>query len=296
MRVGFMPAPPPGQHMGAGGPYNIPAGAPPMAYNSMPMISTDFAGVVDTKQLKRNVASLHVFVVLAVFAPPFMLCMNLAMNMDAAYFNGRWPPLLALFLIPMIIALPAAHIHWPSKMKSTVFLFSIWIPAAIFAGVGGFAKSQAYVTMSALENSDCKSMQEKVHLQRAYEEAKDVIYACEDKGIAIEDCPVERRMSKKVMPELQYLQSLEHRFPCAGFCEDGQRLWDNGHNEAPACKAFASEWIRGAYVQAKIVLLYSGFVLLAMIPVFALMEPLFKDIYNNEWTPYDSALDSALNL
>lgn len=232
----------------------------------------------DGSKSRRNIAIVHEFVVLAVFGPPVILCTALGLNPDVAYFVGRWA-FIALIIVPFLILLPVFHMKQGLRLKSTFFLLSVWLPAAIFALIGGFMRSKTFVVMSALNSRDCYSFAGKRELERIYEQTLDVLDICDSQGVDREDCKEYHDWNNKNGYDVGYLRALELRFPCAGFCHDAERIWgDNRGTEAPACSLFAAEWINGAYVQSSIVLWYAAFVILAAIPGYMSAEKILRDV------------------
>eukprot|EP00928_Gymnodinium_smaydae_P023616 TRINITY_DN1941_c0_g1_i3.p3 TRINITY_DN1941_c0_g1~~TRINITY_DN1941_c0_g1_i3.p3 ORF type:complete len:128 (-),score=31.46 TRINITY_DN1941_c0_g1_i3:61-444(-) len=56
--------------------------------------------------------------------------------------------------------------------------------------------------------------------------------------------------------QVEYLESMEYRFDCAGICRHSQRLFFNAGINAPACGLFVAQWMRSARIQASIVMWY----------------------------------------
>mmetsp|Transcript_7074 Transcript_7074/g.15229 ORF Transcript_7074/g.15229 Transcript_7074/m.15229 type:complete len:245 (-) Transcript_7074:144-878(-) len=218
---------------------------------------------------QRQLAYGHFLVLAAVFFPSFSLCLSLSYNEDVAFFVGRYAR-LALVLLPFLVAVPLLHLCMRPK-RGTFFLGSVWIPAVILAWVGGTIRERTGIASASLVNRDCNAFPEKRALHRAHEVAEDVYKTCVAEGLmpnSIMDCPDYPTLEEDSRSQMDYLQGLEKRFPCAGICRPGMRLWSGAGSEAPACGMFVAQWLSGANTQASIILGYSVLSIILSIPAY----------------------------
>jgi len=233
---------------------------------------------VEAESLKRKVAFFHTGVLLAVFAPPLMLCLNVVSNNHFRYFVGSGP-LVSLFALAFILLVPAVDLRL--KPPSWWFLASVWLPAALFVLIGGLARTQVHTAMASLDNQDCGSFAEKQDLQRAHAAANLLYSQCSIKqGFEhIEMCPGFDDLWRDWPNELSYLKSMERMLPCSGFCSQSRRLWYSPGTPAPACSLYVAQWLYGAYVQCMVVMWYSVFIILAALVVSELLTPFRQDYW-----------------
>lgn len=242
----------------------------------------------EAESIKRKVALLHTGFLLAVFTPPLMLCFNVVSSKDFRYFVGI-EPLMSLFALAFILLVPAVDLNL--RPASWWFLASVWMPAALFVLVGGFARMQVYTVMASLDNQDCGSFAEKRDLARAHDAALLVYDQCsaDPDFTYIERCPGFDDLWRVWGHELSYLKAMERTLPCAGFCFESRRLWYSPGSPAPACSIYVGQWLYGAYIQCTAVVWYSVFIVLAGYGVNEFVQPFLRDY----WEP---AVCSPLGL
>lgn len=221
---------------------------------------------------------LHFGVLLGIFMPAFMLCINLSTNNDFRYFIGSLP-LISIFVLLFILLVPFMDTIF--KLPSWWFLASVWIPVGIFVVIGNLTRHEAYRVMAALDNPDCYSFAEKRDLQRAYSSAQQLYHQCSSQPgfLGLQECPGYEELIADWQPEIRYLKAVEAQFPCAGICHESERLWSSAGTQAPACGLFVGQWIYGSYIQCVIVMWYSMFVGIAAFGVFELLSPFLKEYW-----------------
>lgn len=223
---------------------------------------------------RRSLAMGHTIMLAAVFFPPFVLCLSLS-GPDVSYFVGRgW--LLALVTIPLILFVPFLHM-WIRPKKPMFYIFSIIIPAVVFTLVAGAVRMKADVAHNALMQRDCFLLKDQQNLHRAYMAALDFYQPCAvTSGLqgspmpSITECPRYLTFEKDFHREMTYLENMESRFPCAGICRNGRRIFDKPGNPAPACGLFVAQWLGSASVHASIIIWYNILALAAAVPAFFL--------------------------
>lgn len=245
----------------------------------MASMTGDGSATLGKKAFKQGVALVHALLLLSVFVPPIMLCIQMASNSDLHYFVGTALAQLVYFVIAFIVLLPIGHFFF--RFSPWLFLMSFWLPAGTFAGIGCYYWIEADAAVQSLRSIECGVFPLKADLQRSYNDAQSLYHECgQFVSVGIEDCPQYGSMYESSPVDFTYLKGLEHRFQCAGICNSAVRLWDTPGQPAPACGLFAAEWVRGAHSAATFVLFYSVIVILASIPIFImLLDTFFADYY-----------------
>mmetsp|Transcript_29788 Transcript_29788/g.47982 ORF Transcript_29788/g.47982 Transcript_29788/m.47982 type:complete len:270 (+) Transcript_29788:49-858(+) len=227
---------------------------------------------------RRGVCLMHSFLLLTIFVPPTLLLWQLAHITDVRYFLGLHWADAAYAVVLFSLVVPLLHLRM--RLHPWAFLMSVWIPAFVFVAVAWHYRDGTFAVMEALQNHDCMAFAEKRPLEKAHEEAATFYRNCSDQSVfTIAECPRYEEVFKMAPTEMTYLQDLEKRFPCAGFCNSARRLWEHAGHPAPACSLFAQQWIQGGYVQARIVLWYNVFIILVAVPAMLLFDGFFKDFY-----------------
>jgi len=234
---------------------------------------------LNKKTFKRGVAMSHAFLLFAIFVPPLMLCLQMMMNTDLAFFVGTFAAKMAWLVVFIILVVPVAHLT--TRLHPWVFLMSVWAPAFIFVGIGWYYRDYARNTIVALQSPDCQGWAEKRSLQESYYLGQSLYNKCgKFVSFSIEECPTYAEVFAEAPEDFMYLKGLEHRFQCAGICNSARRLWEGAGVSAPSCALFAAQWVRGGLVEAEFVLWYSVAVILISVPVFiTLLDSFFKDYY-----------------
>jgi len=237
------------------------------------------------KELQRTVAIMHMLIIFAVFSPAAALCVNTAVSGDVQHFIGRWGYIVLLF-VPFALFIPCLHFRKRTMIKHPgsprmLFLASFWLPAVLMFFVAGYIRGRATIVTSALDNADCFAFGEKRHLQRVWMGLEQVYESCAADGSfrTIELCPGFEAVVEEYPSDTAYLQSLEQRFPCGGFCWDGPRLFHDAGRQGPACSRFVAQWVLGARLQTFAVIMYVLGVALAALPLYLMFEPFLKDVY-----------------
>jgi hypothetical protein len=245
--------------------------------------------------ISRLMACCHTAFLVALFIVPLVVCCRVVSGPNVSYFMG--PQLVYLLcLVPVLVFVPMLHL-WHCRLSGAFYLGTVWCPAIVLICVTGAYREKLTIAQASLASSDCYGFEMKGDLQRAYDAAKDLKATCEpaypgmSKAHSVVDCEGYGDLWGDFAVELDFLQEVEGRSPCAGICTGGQRLWD-GPNDyvfrettqvgvsagAPACGPFVSEWLKGAQTRTTIVLAYSILVVALSIPGYSLfLEPMIYD-------------------
>lgn len=226
---------------------------------------------------RRTLAFAHTAVLVALFFPPFVVSLSLGFNDEVAYFAGR-RNLFPILLLPLLVVVPIVHLV-ARPNKGMFYLATVLIPAIVFASVGGVMREHTEIAANAMYNRDCYTFVEKRSLFRAYQAALEVNGNCQGTDTSIEHCRGYDAVQKTYARELKYLSSLEHRFPCAGICHAAIQLFEHPGEEAPTCRLFVAQWLKGASEQSCAMLWYAVFIMLISYPSWhSLVKPMVKRV------------------
>lgn len=246
----------------------------------------------EVQWLRRLFAVGHAIGLAVLFLPVVPLALSVVSGADVIFWAGR-SMLLVILVLALALALPA--LGGCFRPTSRFFLASVWAPAALLALVSCGYRFRAQATADALLGPACFDHPQRQDLQRAYEAADALYGAClsilvQQPGLppeihSVAECPRYPKTAKQWGRQFDYLASLESRFPCAGICYGGRRLWQDAGVLAPSCAPFARQALTGARAWATVLLAYSLLVIVALIPAqVALLSPLV--------TRYDDAIRS----
>jgi hypothetical protein len=250
---------------------------PPMtSYGATQALDDD--GLVTKKHFRRGVCLMHSFLLLAIFVPPALLLWQLTHITDVRYFMGTLWADVAYAAVIVTLILPLLHMHL--RLHPWAFLMSLWSPALIFVAVAWHYRAGTFMVKEALLSSDCDAFAEKRPLEQAHDRAS-ALYDnyCDHSVFSITTCQHYEQTFNTAPKEMAYLQDLEKRFQCAGFCHSARRLWEEAGMPAPACSLFAEQWIQGGHMQARFVLWYNVIIILAAVPAMMAFDRFFKDYY-----------------
>lgn len=242
----------------------------------------------ETLRLRRLFAVGHTAFILTVFVPLLFLALVVGRNEDVLYFVG-WPLSLLLVIVGAALLMPLLHLC--VRPTSTLLKISVWVPTLVLAGSALAYTVRLGAVRAALESRECLASPGKRSLNLAYEAADDFYGICQsllgqppgkaEEVQSIVDCPDFEMTATEWNRQFNYLASLEARYPCAGVCYTGRRLWYEPGALAPPCSPFVLQKIRVAYTQATIVLGCSLLLLVLLIPVQAqLLDPMLTH-YND---------------
>lgn len=227
----------------------------------------------EVKRLQRRFAVGHTAFLLVVFLPPLALALHLGLGPDVIFFAGRG---MAFLLVAVVVALFLPLMHMCFRPTNRFLLTSVWLPAAVLAFVAFMYRHRTTVATDALMAQPCFDNDDKKGLQEAYLVANNLYGACmawrppptgaPEEVDSVTECPEYHSATRKYRKEFIYLATLERRFPCGGVCYPGRRLWVDPGTYGLACSPFAAQWLRSAHTQSQVLLGYSLFVMIALIP------------------------------
>jgi hypothetical protein len=230
------------------------------------------------KHFRRGVCLMHSFAMLAIFIPPALLLWQLTHITDVKFFMGTLWADVAYAAVIVTLVVPLLHLQM--RLHPWAFLLSVWVPAFVFVAVAWHYRDGTFMVSEALLSSDCNAFAEKRPLEQAHDKATALYDTCFDHTVfSITECPHYQEVFNIAPREMAYLQDLEKRFQCSGFCHSARRLWEEAGAPAPACSLFAEQWIQGGHIQARFVLWYNVIIIIAAVPAMLLFDQFFKDYY-----------------
>jgi len=227
----------------------------------------------EIRRLQRQFAVGHAAFIFVVFLPPLALALRLGLSPDVLFFADRG---LLLLLTAAVLGLIFPFMHVCFRPTNRFMLVSVWLPALTFFFVGFMYRYRTSAATAALRHPSCFDDPAKKGLEKAYRAADELYGVCmawrpPPTGApaavdSIAECPDYHSALRLWGREFNYLATLERRFPCGGVCYAGRRLWVDPGTYGAACSPFAAQWMSSAHVQATILLGYSIFVMVVLIP------------------------------
>mmetsp|Transcript_122314 Transcript_122314/g.228538 ORF Transcript_122314/g.228538 Transcript_122314/m.228538 type:complete len:277 (-) Transcript_122314:60-890(-) len=223
----------------------------PGAYGGATMLKRT---VTKFKKYKELYPSLLTMALFAVFGSPMITGYRMYDDPNVKYWVGESTGIL--LCIPVFLVL--GHIIQAFYGRPMFFplLFMIVPPAllCLFVGYSLFVQVSG-ITTSLLSN-DCVTFVQKWEVQNAYENALGIYNDCADikatagnttaeavkkAGLVLTDCKNYKPEGSKFEKQWGYLQALEARENCAGWCYNGEvSLWQNNHPSNDACSSAAA--------------------------------------------------------
>mmetsp|Transcript_907 Transcript_907/g.2268 ORF Transcript_907/g.2268 Transcript_907/m.2268 type:complete len:251 (+) Transcript_907:29-781(+) len=161
---------------------------------------------------------------------------TVAFDPDVEFWLGELPKLL---VAPPLLVLIAHFIHWWAKGPSK---FAVVLALCGSGGMLMLCGNEILVKALALgggfQSTDCSYSVPKYTLERSWQAAQKFRASCGKSAVRIQDCDGYAEMLKK-NPSWEYLQSLEQRYSCGGWCEAEKPLWAVREAEDSCSKAVA---------------------------------------------------------
>jgi len=133
--------------------------------------------------VRQFVAYVFTLAAFTVLAAPTIISIQLGLDVDAAYWIGRWG-LLAIFVPIFLLGQHFYHLWMlahSSRRRRYIFVFTPVLPAVLFMIIGGTYMSFARHLYGQLKSSDCSGNSPtpaKFWMQEAYDEAHDAYKQC----------------------------------------------------------------------------------------------------------------------
>lgn len=218
-------------------------------------------------------------VCVVLFIVPCYLAVYAARHPVAKYFCSEW--YFSLIVIPVLI-LFVHFVHTRNGPDKYMTHLALLIPSILLLVYGTTMLATATSRADKLFSTDCNIMLEKMHLQREWEAAHLLYQSClEDtaaarnltasylaKNFRIQDCTEYQDSLEEHRRDWKYLQQLEEKHACTGFCTTGEQLWSKGPHKDSCAIAVASVFryvVRGNFLQVVALSLFTLCVDMAMV-------------------------------
>jgi len=187
------------------------------------------------RELYPGLATVAIF---AVMGPTFIDAYALAQDANAQYWVGHFAWYI-LFVIPAIIVLAHLVQSWARRPLFLALVASVAVPPLLSSIVGYLYMLPVSHVVVRLRSSDCTTFESKFHIESAYREAASFYHDCVaaaaknaskpvetvEKEMVISQCPKYDPDASGYQREWMYLEALEKKDYCAGWCESGKSLW-----------------------------------------------------------------------
>jgi len=176
-------------------------------------------------------------IMLVGLCPPAVTCLWLARDPSVQYWIGS-SGLIALLTWPWILG---GHYFAPrrTRYRKLYVLVLTLLPAIGLVAILRAHEVRGLDVYTQLRNEDCESFPVKLKLQRAWDEARSYLEECVNTKIEltgadkwqmemvtpVDMCPRYEQAALRWKDEWRYLQALEERHMCAGWCYTGLPLW-----------------------------------------------------------------------
>jgi len=185
------------------------------------------------------------------FMVPVYLAVYAARQPVIKYFHGEWYYILAI--IPIIIVL-VHNFHVRNGPNRYVTNLALLVPSTLLLIFGMHLYTSATSKAEKLFSTDCNTMLEKSHLQREWEVVDSLYQSCLKSSAAsrhlnttylaanfrVQDCTEYQEAFPKHRRDWSYLQDLEEKHACSGFCAPGMQLWSKGPHQDSCAVTVAS--------------------------------------------------------
>mmetsp|Transcript_82998 Transcript_82998/g.231628 ORF Transcript_82998/g.231628 Transcript_82998/m.231628 type:complete len:263 (+) Transcript_82998:114-902(+) len=172
--------------------------------------------------------------------------------------------------------------------RNVAAILMVVLPSFLFAAICHLQEWNFATVSSALSSSDCKTFTSKAELEYAWLAAKDFTDKCVEDLVAVtgapasetrnlfdaHSCPGYKIASKPYEWEWWYLEQVETRYRCGGWCERGPRLWGGGVAKDSCSNAVAIVMSNNIALTSFQVTVYSA-IMLAFVCIWGLCFPKF---------------------
>mmetsp|Transcript_112628 Transcript_112628/g.342813 ORF Transcript_112628/g.342813 Transcript_112628/m.342813 type:complete len:303 (-) Transcript_112628:47-955(-) len=229
-----------------------------------------------------------VFILMLVLGLPAISCAAIASHPSVLYWVGRSGLVVPTAAMLWVLLSHEFLARKVVKRRLAVILVLVIPTASMMLAAHGH-KVTAVGLRAKLETEDCLAFHGKARLERAWQEARQILDACVERQANLTGAPgaeVERVTSLRLCPgyakgqarwarEWGYLEALEATQRCAGWCSAERPLWRTFLGEAPhdRCSLVAAEMLGGeVHRTARQVVVYCAFALLFLGSLFSTVE------------------------
>jgi len=244
--------------------------------------------------LERNKGifpTVFTFAMLAVCCGPFILGMSIHNEASVRYWLGSTSSLM--LIAPIFVILGHVVHMFKGRPIFLVVLLSTIVPPLLFVFVAETLSGGANGVVNQLASTDCTTYSGKYHVEKAYQSASAIFDTCVDRvakqtrqrsekarsQIALGDCSEYYAASnarKEFGVAWAYLEALELRDGCSGWCTASPSLFNPKHGEGDLCSTTASSALHGPVARSmQRMLAYAVVLLVTNVVCVWIMSSLF---------------------
>lgn len=232
--------------------------------------------------LMRIFAAAFTLSCLLLFAAPVVKCIDLAFSIEVTFWLGLVPRVFVFF--PLGFILVAHIIHWRRQAPNKYAILLATVGSALVLLVLSHRLLGQAASLSAkFSSTDC-SFPQKHELELAHQAAKSFFESCQaqsenaDYNYMITDC---RGYQEQLAthPSWNYLEKLEQRYACAGWCTTDKPLWGFAFTTRAPCSGIVGQILQTSVSQvAKQVFIYCIFIVMGSATSLILLGPKIRDL------------------
>mmetsp|Transcript_83091 Transcript_83091/g.173941 ORF Transcript_83091/g.173941 Transcript_83091/m.173941 type:complete len:266 (-) Transcript_83091:63-860(-) len=219
-----------------------------------------------SQRLQRHFLVGHAALFGLLIWPAVAIFFAVARGEDARYFGG-YIQLALLLLVPLACALPFLHVC--IRPQTWLVAGSLWIPIVAIWVAAFTYWLRFWLSIHVLSSSSCGESSISGGLEQALVSADTLYETCRGavrssstghnsslEVTGVKECPGFDQLASEQAAALHFLESLEMRYPCAGFCKDGRRLFEEPGRWAPACAPMAASALQAPLRMTSALLVY----------------------------------------
>lgn len=184
------------------------------------------------------------FFCMLIFVTPVVKCVDLAFDIDVAYWMGYLPMIAALSPPAFTVLAFFVNKQWAASSKAGTVLALIGSGIALLV-LGDQLGSHASLLADRFTSLDCRGFPDSMELEKQLVAAKAFYKQClaSTPDLPIQDCPnYDRELDHH--SKWDYLASMEMRFACTGWCEPREPLWNYGALGGDRCGVVVGQLMR----------------------------------------------------
>lgn len=235
--------------------------------------------------LSKVLPGAFLIICLLLFVSPFIKCVDLAFDRHVAYWMGAAPKVFAFFPVVFILVAHILNLRRGQLSKYGAALAVIG-SSLVYLVLSERIMGRALELSGKLYSSDCTAaFPAKFKLEESYQAALAFHDSCKAQhanaiySLVMTDCPGYKEALPS-NPDWAYLQYLEQRYSCAGWCSVNNTLWtlSSSTHQIP-CAAVVSMTLQVSIVSlARQVFMYMLFVLAVASSGLTFLGPKLRDL------------------
>lgn len=248
-------------------------------------------GILGNESKRRGLGAISFevklfFAVIILLSWPVSICYFLYEKPSVSYWFGHWEIILANGIVIWTIAMYALFL-FKLMSKGTATILLLVLPCTTLAISSELQELQFQFISAALGSQDCSSNVEKVHIQEAWEVAKNTSVNCDKylmkltgsskeelaKVRRFESCPDYYQAMGSFEKEWMYLRGLELSYQCGGWCTPDYPLWTLSKTPLDSCSLVAGHAMKSSIAHMGQQLSVYSFIILISVSLWLLLRP-----------------------